>query len=129
MTLTQTHHFCVRKFYCHITLICPINLISHIAQLLLIRKFYCFRPGPHISFKYARHNHLRCPTMNFVKFLRTPFFYRTPPVAASAIFTKRLTIDIFQDLKYVYESTVFGFQINNCNKIKHWCNYYHLAVY
>ena len=29
-------------------------LISHIAQLLLIRKFYCFRKGPHISFKYAR---------------------------------------------------------------------------
>ena len=27
-------------------------------QLLLIRKFYCFRPGPHISFKYAWHNHL-----------------------------------------------------------------------
>ena len=27
----------------------------HIAQLLLIRKFYCFRKGPHISFKYARH--------------------------------------------------------------------------
>ena len=26
----------------------------------IIRKFYCFRPGPHISFKYAQHNHLRC---------------------------------------------------------------------
>ena len=26
----------------------------------------------------------RCFPMNFAKFLRTPFFYRTPPVAASA---------------------------------------------
>ena len=56
MTLTQTHHFCVRKVYHLITLICPIIFISHIAQLLLIRKFYCFRKGPHISFKYPRHN-------------------------------------------------------------------------
>ena len=55
MTLTQTHHFCVRKFYCQITLICPIILISHIVQLLLIRKFYCFCKGPHISFKYMWH--------------------------------------------------------------------------
>ena len=30
---------------------------------LLIRKFYCFRPGLHIYFKYARHNHLCCPMM------------------------------------------------------------------
>ena len=29
-------------------------LISHIAQLLLIPKFYCFRKGLHISFKYVR---------------------------------------------------------------------------
>ena len=49
-----------------ITLIRLIILISHIVQLLLIRKFYCFRPGPHISFKYARHNHLRCPIMGGV---------------------------------------------------------------
>ena len=47
------------KVYCLITLICPIILISHIAQLFLIRKFYCFRKGWHIYFKYARHNHLR----------------------------------------------------------------------
>ena len=59
MTLTQA------KVYCLITLICLIILISHIAQLLLIRKFYCFRPGPHISFKYARH-HLPCPMMGEV---------------------------------------------------------------
>ena len=26
-------------------------------------KFCCFCPGPHIFFKYARHNHLRCPMM------------------------------------------------------------------
>ena len=26
-----------------------------------------------------------CFPMNFAKFLRTPFFYRTPPVAASEI--------------------------------------------
>ena len=31
------------SIYCVITLICPIILISHIAQLLLIRKSYCFR--------------------------------------------------------------------------------------
>ena len=36
------------KFYCQITLICQIILNSHIAQLLLIHKFYCLRPGPHI---------------------------------------------------------------------------------
>ena len=36
-----------------ITLICPIILISHIAQLLLICKFYCLCKGPHIYFKYA----------------------------------------------------------------------------
>ena len=53
-------------FYCLITLICAIILISHIAQLLLICKFYCFRKGPHISPKYARHNHLRFPMMGEV---------------------------------------------------------------
>ena len=51
------------NLYCPVTLICLIVLINHIAQLLLIRKFYCFRPGLHIFFKYARHNHLRCPMM------------------------------------------------------------------
>ena len=30
----------------------------------------------------------RCFPMNFVKFLRTPFFHRTPLVAASQIFIK-----------------------------------------
>ena len=54
----RTHHF-----YCLITLICLIILISHIPQLLLIRKIYCFHPGRHIFFKYAQHNHLRCPMM------------------------------------------------------------------
>ena len=54
------------KVYCLITLIYPIILISHIAQLLLISKFYCFRKGPHISFKYAQHNHSRCPMMGEV---------------------------------------------------------------
>ena len=34
--------------------------ISQIAQILLIRyPLYCFRKGPHISFKYAQQNHLR----------------------------------------------------------------------
>ena len=41
-------------------------LISHIAQLHLIRKFYCFRKGLHISFKYARQSHLRCRMMGEV---------------------------------------------------------------
>ena len=31
------------KVHCLITLICPIILVSHIAQLLLFRKFYYFR--------------------------------------------------------------------------------------
>ena len=47
-------------------LIYPIILISPIAQLLLIRYFCCFRKGPHISFKYAGHNHLRCRMMGEV---------------------------------------------------------------
>ena len=29
-------------------------------------KFYCFRQGPHISFKYAWHNHLRCLVVGVV---------------------------------------------------------------
>ena len=59
----QTHHFCVRKVLLSNYFNLPIILISHIAQLLLIRKFYGFRPGRHISFKYERHNHLHCPMM------------------------------------------------------------------
>ena len=35
-------------------------------QLLLISKFYCFCPGPHISFKHAQHNHLCCPMIGEV---------------------------------------------------------------
>ena len=72
MKLRQTHHFCViitfgsAKLYYLITLICLIILISHIAQLLLIRKFYCFCPGLHVSFKYVQPNHLRCPMMGEV---------------------------------------------------------------
>ena len=31
-----------------------IILISHIVQLLLICKFYCFHKGQHIYFKYAQ---------------------------------------------------------------------------
>ena len=58
--------FTYSNIHCLITLICLIILISHIVKLLLIRKFYCFRPGAHISFKYARHNHLRCPMMREV---------------------------------------------------------------
>ena len=56
MTLMQTHHFCTPKSLLLITLICQIILIGYIAQLLLIRKFYCFHKGPHISFKYAQYN-------------------------------------------------------------------------
>ena len=55
----QTTAFASIKLYCLVTLICPIILISHIAQLLLIGEFYCFLEGLHISFKYERHNHLR----------------------------------------------------------------------
>ena len=60
------------KVYCLITLICPIILISHITQLLPIRKFYCFRKGRDIYFKYARHNHLRCPMMGEVSLETEP---------------------------------------------------------
>ena len=55
--------FTYSNIHCLITLICLIILISHIAKLLPIHKFYCFRPGANISFKYARHNHLRCLIM------------------------------------------------------------------
>ena len=58
------------NIYCIITLICLIILISHIVKLLRIRKFYCFHPDAHISFKYARHNHLRCPMMGEVSWER-----------------------------------------------------------
>ena len=34
-------------------LICLIILISHIAQLIFIGKFSCFRPDPHISLIYV----------------------------------------------------------------------------
>ena len=50
----QTTAFASIKLYYLVTLICPILLISHIAQLLLIGEFYCFHEGPHISFKYER---------------------------------------------------------------------------
>ena len=56
--------FTYSNIHCLITLICLIILISHIGKLLLIRKFYCFRPSAHISFKYARH--IRCPVMGEV---------------------------------------------------------------
>ena len=49
-----------------VKLYCLIALIGHIAQLLLIRKFYCFCPGPYISFKYVRHDHFHCPLMGEV---------------------------------------------------------------
>ena len=59
--------FTYSNIHCLITLILSlIILISHIVKLLLIRKFYCFRPGAHISFKYGRHNHLHCPMMGEV---------------------------------------------------------------
>ena len=43
-----------------------IILISHISQLLRTRKFYCFRLSPHICFRYAWNNHLRCPMIGEV---------------------------------------------------------------
>ena len=53
----------VKFFFASVKIYRLITLISRISQLLLIRKFYCFRLGPHIFFKYAFHNHLRCPMM------------------------------------------------------------------
>ena len=49
--MTLTHKpitFASIKVYCLSTLICPIILISHIAELLIC-KFYCFCKGLHIS--------------------------------------------------------------------------------
>ena len=45
-----------------------ISLISRITQLFLIqvRKFYCFRLGPDIFYKYARHKYLHCLMMGEV---------------------------------------------------------------
>ena len=61
--------FTYSNIHCLITLICLIILISHIVKLLLIRKFYCFSPGAHISVKYVRHNPLHCAMMT-EEFLR-----------------------------------------------------------
>ena len=44
---------------------CDKNEIAKL-QLFLIRRFYCFRKGPHISFKYVQHNHLHYPMMGEV---------------------------------------------------------------
>ena len=61
MALTETHDYRVRKnslsYYFNLS-----NYLTHIAQLL-IRKFYCFSPGPRIFFEYVRHNHQRYPMM------------------------------------------------------------------
>ena len=46
-----------------VKLLCQITSISHIVQFFLICRFYCFCPGPHSCFKYARHNHVRYPMM------------------------------------------------------------------
>ena len=43
-----------------------VHFISHTAQLPFIRKFYCFRLGPHIRVKNAPNIHLRCPVMREV---------------------------------------------------------------
>ena len=51
----------LKKVYSLITLVFPTMLISHIAELVRIRKFYCFRKGRHVFFKYARHSRLRSP--------------------------------------------------------------------
>ena len=72
MAITQTDPFGVRKALLSNTFISLIILISHIPQLLLTRKFYCFRPDPNISFKYARQNHLRCPIIGEVSLETSP---------------------------------------------------------
>ena len=50
----------------------------HIAHIFLIRKFYCFRKGRHIYFKYARHNHLpdENPEQTFFPFHCLSFILR-----------------------------------------------------
>ena len=57
MKLAQTNHICTVK------LDRLIILISSIVQLLFSRvhQFCCFRPGPHVFYKYARHYHLGRP--------------------------------------------------------------------
>ena len=66
MTLRQTHHICVGKVLLSNYFNLSNYLISHIAQFFFIHKFYGFRPGPYIIFKYARYNHLRCLMMGEV---------------------------------------------------------------
>ena len=52
---------------------------THLCQRLSFNKVSGLRPATLLK-KSLWH---RCFPVNFVKFLRTPFFYRTPPVAAS----------------------------------------------
>ena len=52
---------------------------KHLWQRLFFNKVAGLRPATLLK-KSLWH---RCFPVNFVKFLRTPFFYRTPPVAAS----------------------------------------------
>ena len=37
------------------------------------RKLYCFRPGPHVYYKYPRHKHLRCPMMEEASLETQPY--------------------------------------------------------
>ena len=52
---------------------------KHLCQTLFFNKFAGFRPATLLK-KRLWH---RCFPVNIVKFLRTPFFYRTSLVAAS----------------------------------------------
>ena len=101
MKLTQTHHFCVRKTLQSNSLNYPHCATSSHLDL----KFCCLRPGLHICYKYAWHNHLEIfleisqnsHENNFIKketlaqvfswkfceISKNTFSYRTPPVAAS----------------------------------------------
>ena len=65
VTSVDSNYWNLSKFitFASVKLHCLIALISHVVQLFLIHNFYYFRPGLHISFKYGRHNHLRCTMM------------------------------------------------------------------
>ena len=41
-------------------------ILQSLTREICYLKFYCFRKDAHISFKYARHNHWRCPMMGEV---------------------------------------------------------------
>ena len=66
---------------------------KHLYQGLFFNKVEGLRPATLLK-KRISHS---CFPVNFAKFLRTPFFQRTPPVAASELY-QGISINGFQSL-------------------------------